>query len=205
MSVKVKICGLRTQESLDAALEAGADYFGARALAAQGRGRAKSVALLVNPDDEAVKRVADEVAPDLIQLHGRETPERVREVKDLTGREIIKAIMVESAADAAAARDYDGAADLILYDAKEPEDAIGALPGGNGVPFDWRALMSVKGQGSFMLSGGLTSDNVADAIAATGAAIVDVSSGVESAPGEKDAELIARFICAAKSQDKFKS
>ncbi|MCH8238577.1 MAG: phosphoribosylanthranilate isomerase [Proteobacteria bacterium] len=214
MSVKVKICGLRTPESLAAALDAGADYFGlvfypasprnvdffcARALADQGRGRAKSVALLVDPDDAAVKRIADEVAPDLIQLHGGETPGRLREIKALTGRQIIKAIKVESAADAAAARDYEGAADLILYDAKEPEDAGRTLPGGNGVPFDWPVLMGVKGKGSFMLSGGLDADNVAAAIAATGAAAVDVSSGVESAPGEKDAELIRRFIAAAKS------
>ncbi len=214
MNIKVKICGLRTPESLDAALDAGADYFGlvfygpsprnvdhARAgeLAAQGRGHAKSVALLVNPDDAAVKRVAEEVAPDLIQLHGAETPERVREVRDLAGREVIKAIKVENAADADTARDYEGAAGFILYDAKEPDGAGDALPGGNGVPFDWQALMGVKGRGSFMLSGGLTCDNVADAIAATGACVVDVSSGVESAPGEKDAELIRRFITAAKS------
>lgn len=214
MSVKVKICGLCTPESLDAALEAGADYFGlvfyppsprnvdfsrARALAAQGRGRAKSVALLVDPDDAALKRIADEVAPDFLQLHGGETPERLREIKHLTGLQIIKAIKVESAADAGAARGYDGAADLILYDAKEPEDADNTLPGGNGVPFDWQALMGVKGGRSFMLSGGLNPDNVVAAIAATGARAVDVSSGVESAPGEKDAELIRRFIAAAKS------
>ncbi len=212
--MKVKICGLRTPESLDAALEAGADYFGlvfyppsprnvdfARAaeLAALGRGRAKSVALLVDPDDAAVKRIADEVAPDFLQLHGGETPERLREIKHLTGLQIIKAIKVESAADAGAARGYDGAADLILYDAKEPEDADNTLPGGNGVPFDWQALMGVKGGRSFMLSGGLNPDNVVAAIAATGARAVDVSSGVESAPGEKDAELIRRFIAAAKS------
>ncbi len=214
MRVKVKICGLRTPDTLAAALDAGADYFGlvfyppsprnvdflrARALADQGRGRAKSVALLVDPDDAAVKRIADEVAPDLIQLHGGETPERLREIKQLTGCQIIKAIKVESAADAAAARGYDGSADLILYDAKEPEDADLTLPGGNGVPFDWQVLMGVKGKGSFMLSGGLDADNIAAAIAATGAAVVDVSSGVESAPGEKDAELIRAFITIAKS------
>jgi len=214
MNVKVKICGLRTSEALDAALDAGADYFGlvfygpsprnvdlARAveLAAQGRGRAKSVALLVNPDNAAVTRVANEVAPDFIQLHGGETPQRVREVKDLAGREIIKAIKVGNADDAAAAQDYDGAADFILYDAKALEGVSDALPGGNGVPFDWRALMGVKERGRFMLSGGLTCDNVAAAIAATGAHAVDVSSGVESTPGEKDAGLIRRFIAAAKS------
>ncbi len=214
MQVKVKICGLRTADTLAAALDAGADYFGlvfyppsprnvdyahAAELAAQGRGRARSVALLVDPDDAALERIADEIAPDLIQLHGGETLQRVREIKQLTGCEIIKAIKVECAADAAAARDYDGAADLILYDAKEPEDTGQTLPGGNGVPFDWQALMGVKGGGSFMLSGGLDADNVAAAIAATGAHSVDVSSGVESAPGVKDAEKIRRFIAIAKS------
>ena len=217
MNIKVKICGLRTPEALDAALDAGADYFGlvfygpsprnidfARAgeLAARGRGRAKSVALLVNPDDTEVKRVADEVAPDFIQLHGGETPERVREVKDLSGREIIKAVKVETAGDAATAQNYDGAASFILYDAKESENAQKSLPGGNGVPFDWRVLMGVKERGSFMLSGGLTCDNVAAAVLATGARAVDVSSGVESAPGEKDAELIRRFVAAAKSANR---
>lgn len=213
MNAKVKICGLRTPEALEAALEAGADYFGlvfyrpsprnvdfamAHDLAERGRGRAKSVALLVNPDDEVVRRVVDEVDPDIIQLHGSEGPERVAEIKQLAQRPVMKAISIGSADDVAQARDYDGAADIILYDAKAPDDLADALPGGNGVPFDWRALMGVKGRGSFMLSGGLNPGNVASAIEVTGAAIVDVSSGVESAPGEKDPDLIRQFIAAAK-------
>ena len=197
MNAKVKICGLRTPEALEAALDAGADYFGlvfygpsprnvdhetAHELAEAGRGRARSVALLVNPDDDAVRRVVDEVDPDIIQLHGNESPERVAQIKQIAQKPVMKAITVGSADDVAQARVYDGAADIILYDAKAPDDLADALPGGNGVPFDWKALRDVKGRGSFMLSGGLNPDNVASAIAATGAAIVDVSSGVESAP-----------------------
>lgn len=214
MSVKVKICGLSTARSLDAALDAGADYFGlvfygpsprnvdhatARALATQARGRAKSVALLVNPDDEAVRRVVDEVDPDIIQLHGSETPERVCEIKALADRDVIKAVKVENAGDAAAARAYDGAADMILFDSKAPDDMAGALPGGNGVPFDWRALKGIEVPSNFMLSGGLNAENVVEALAATGAEFVDVSSGVERAPGEKDDDLIRRFVAAARS------
>lgn len=214
MNVKVKICGLRTPESLDAALDAGADYFGlvfyppsprnvdhtaARGLAERGRGRARSVALMVDPDDDALRCVLDDVNPDLVQLHGAETPERVRQVKAISGRPVIKAVKVETAGDVEAARRYEDAADIILYDAKASEGAAGALPGGNGVPFDWRALTGVKGTHDFMLSGGLNPDNVAAAIALTGAAFVDVSSGVESAPGEKDNALIRRFVAAARS------
>lgn len=213
MNAKVKICGLRTPEALEAALDAGADYFGlvfygpsprnvdlatAHKLAEAGRGRAKSVALLVNPDDDAVRQIVKEVNPDIIQLHGSESPERVAEIKQITQKPILKAIKVETADDVAQADAYDSAADVILYDAKAPDDAVDALPGGNGVPFDWKALRGVKGRGSFMLSGGLNPDNVASAIAATGATIVDVSSGVESAPGVKDTDLIRQFIAAAK-------
>lgn len=213
MNAKVKICGLRTPEALEAALDAGADYFGlvfygpsprnvdhglAHKLAEAGRGRAKSVALLVNPDDDAVRRIVEEVNPDIIQLHGNESPERVAEIKQIAQKPILKAIKVETADDVAQAHAYDSAADVILYDAKAPDDAVDALPGGNGVPFDWMALRGVKGRGSFMLSGGLNPDNVASAIAATGATIVDVSSGVESAPGVKDTDLIRQFIAAAK-------
>jgi phosphoribosylanthranilate isomerase len=213
MTTKVKICGLRTHEALEAALDAGADYFGlvfygpsprnvnfetAHALVEAGRGRATSVALLVNPDDDEVRRIVDEVDPDIIQLHGDESPERVAEIKLLVDRPVMKAIAVASAKDAARARAYDDTADIILYDAKAPDDLADALPGGNGVAFDWQALKAVKGRDSFMLSGGLNPGNVASAIAATGAAIVDVSSGVESAPGEKDNDMIHQFIAAAK-------
>ncbi len=213
MNAKVKICGIRTSEALEAALDAGADYFGlvfyapsprnvdletAHSLAVTGRGRASSVALLVNPDDEAVRRVMDEVDPDIIQLHGNESPERVAQIKQIAQKPVMKAITVASADDAAVASAYGGAADIILYDAKAPDDLADALPGGNGVAFDWQALQGVKGGNSFMLSGGLNPGNVASAIAATGAAIVDVSSGVESAPGKKDPDLIRQFIAAAK-------
>jgi len=213
MNTKVKICGLRTPETLEAALDAGADYFGlvfygpsprnvdhetARKLAEAGRGRASPVVLLVNPDDDAVRRVVEEVDPDIIQLHGNESPERVAQIRQLAQKPVMKAILVSSADDVARSRAYDSAADIILYDAKAPDDLADALPGGNGIAFDWQALTGVKGAASFMLSGGLTSDNVASAIAATGATIVDVSSGVESAPGEKDADLIRSFIAAAK-------
>jgi len=213
MSVKVKICGLSTPDTLEAALDAGADYIGlvfyeasprnvthgdASVLAAMARGKTKSVALLVDPDTEAVKRIADEVNPDLIQLHGSESPERVAEIKQIAQRSIIKAIKVGSADDVAQARVYSSA-DIILFDAKTPEAARDALPGGNGVPFDWEAFAGVKKGANFMLSGGLDPDNVRLAIATTEAPMVDVSSGVESAPGEKDIDLIRRFLLAAKS------
>lgn len=214
MTVKIKICGLRTPQALDAALEAGADYVGlvfyppsprnvsiedARALAARAHGKAKSVALLVDADDGQVKEILDTVDPDLIQLHGNETPQRVEEIKALSNRPVIKAVKIGTAEDVAKARRYDRSADMILYDARAPEDAAEALPGGNGMPFDWQALASVKKSGGFMLSGGLNPDNVRQAIALTAAPMVDVSSGVESAPGEKDSELIRRFINAAKA------
>ncbi len=213
MQRKVKICGVRTGAALDAALKAGADYFGlvfypasprhvevdtARALCDRVREQIRSVALLVEPRDADVRHVVDMVRPDLIQLHGDESPERVRQVRALSGCPVIKAVKVETAADVDAARAYKGAADLLLYDAKPPAGAAAALPGGNGVPFDWEALTGVATRGDFMLSGGLTPSNVAEAIALTGATIVDVSSGVERAPGDKDPDLIRRFILAAK-------
>lgn len=211
MTPDVKICGLKSEAALAAALEAGADYVGlvffgpsprnvdiatARKLAGQARGTAKVVALLVDPRDALVQEVMAQVAPDLIQLHGSETPERVAAIQRLANRPVMKAIKVETAADAVTALDYAGAADIILFDAKAPKDAM--LPGGNGVAFDWRALAGVSDRVAFMLSGGLTADNVAEAVRLTGARAVDVSSGVETAPGVKDAELIRRFIAAAK-------
>lgn len=213
MSVKVKICGLRTAGVLEAALDAGADYVGlvfyepsprnidyaaASVLADMARGRAKSVALLVDTDDVAVKRVLDDVNPDLIQLHGSESPERVDQIRQLAQRPIIKAIKVGSPDDVAQASAYTSA-DIILFDAKSPEAARDALPGGNGIPFDWEAFAGVKKTTNFMLSGGLDPDNVRLAMATTDASMVDVSSGVESAPGEKDPGLIRSFIAAVKA------
>lgn len=215
MSIKVKICGLRTAEALDAAIDAGADYFGlvfyersprnvghaeARELAARGRGHARSVALLVDPDNDTLRRVVDEVGPDMIQLHGNETPERVSEIRKIAERPVIKAIRVAGEEDARRSMAYDGIADMVLFDALPPTGDTSALPGGNGVPFDWQALGDMsRDKRQFILSGGLTCENVQEAIAATGATFVDVSSGVESAPGHKDKRLIQRFVAAAKS------
>ena len=211
MTTKVKICGLKTQVALDAAFAGGADYVGlvffppsprnvapaaARALADKARGRAKIVALMVDPDDALIDTVVASAAPDLLQLHGEETPERAADIRSRWGRPVMKAIKVETGEDARAALRYRAAADLILFDARAPTDST--RPGGNGAPFDWRTLLGVKDQVPFMLSGGLTPDNVAEAIRATGAVIVDVSSGVESSPGDKDPELIRRFLRAAK-------
>jgi phosphoribosylanthranilate isomerase len=211
MATKVKICGLKTEAALEAALAAGADYVGlvffpesprnvapeaARALAAKARGRAGIVALMVDPDDALIETVMAAAEPDIIQLHGEETPERVGEIHRRWGRPVMKAIKVETAADARAARAYQGAADFILFDARAPAEST--RPGGNGAPFDWRALAGVGDKGGFVLSGGLTPDNVAEAIRVTGAGIVDVSSGVERRPGEKDPDLIRRFLDAAK-------
>jgi phosphoribosylanthranilate isomerase len=207
---RVKICGLSTPETMDAALEAGADFVGlvffaksprnvslehAAGLADRARGRADIVTLVVDAEDQLLRRIMDEVRPDFIQAHGHETPERVRAIKDLTDAQVIKAAAVATAEDVARATAYDGVVDLMLYDAKPPRGA--ALPGGNGVPFDWTILKDAPTP--YMLAGGLTPGNVAEAIRVTGAQIVDVSSGVESALGVKDVALIRKFIEAAKS------
>jgi phosphoribosylanthranilate isomerase len=213
MATEVKICGLRSEPALDAALAGGADYVGfvfyprsprniepaaARALAARARGRAKIVVLLVDPDDALLDTVLTAVEPDIVQLHGAETPERVTEIGRRFGKPVMKAIAVASPDDLAGALEYSGHADRILFDAK-PLPGGEALPGGNGIPFDWQALAGLKGRVDFMLAGGLTPDNVEEAIRLTGARAVDVSSGVESRPGEKDPDLIRRFIQAAKT------
>jgi phosphoribosylanthranilate isomerase len=213
MPAKVKICGIKTDEALDAALDAGAFYIGlvffaksprnvdlatAARLAKRARGRAQVVALVVDADDRLMDDIVDQVAPDMFQLHGKETPERVAEIAMRTKRPVMKAISVASEADALrGVAAYQLAADLILFDAKPPKGA--ELPGGNGVAFDWSFIQQAKEQTSYMLSGGLTADNVAEAIRQTGAYNVDVSSGVESAPGVKDAGLIRRFLEAVKT------
>jgi phosphoribosylanthranilate isomerase len=210
-TTKVKICGLKTEAALEAALAGGADYVGlvffppsprnlapetARSLAAAARGRARIVALMVDPDDALIETVVASADPDILQLHGEETPERVAEVRGRWGKPVMKAIKVETASDADVALAYKDIADLILFDTRAPKEAT--RPGGNGAPFDWRALAGVKDKVAYMLSGGLTPDNVAEAIRVTGARIVDVSSGVETRAGEKDLELIRRFLRVAK-------
>ena len=213
MPTLVKICGLKTPEALDAALDGGADFVGivfyplsprnvspaqAKPLADRARGRAQIVALLVDPPDALLTDVIEATRPDLLQLHGAESVERVADIRRRHGVPVMKAIKVETAADATAALGFTGVTDRILFDAKAPKGLVGALPGGNGLSFDWKALEPVKGKLQFMLSGGLTVANVATAIRLTGAWAVDVSSGVESAPGEKDLRLISAFLAAAK-------
>lgn len=215
MAVDIKICGLTSAAALDAALEAGADLVGlvfyppsprhvsldtARELAARAKGRARIVALTVDADDATLRGIVEAIRPDFIQAHGHENPERVREIAERFATPVIKAVKVRDAGDVRGAEAYGDAAALILYDAKAPENLAEALPGGNGITFDWH-LMEADGppRAGFMLSGGLTAENVARAIAVTGAPIVDVSSGVESAPGVKDARLIRKFIEAARA------
>jgi phosphoribosylanthranilate isomerase len=211
MTPLIKICGLSTPATLDAALDAGADMVGfvffaksprhvdwgkARALGRQARGRAKIVALTVDADDDELKRIVDALAPDLLQLHGRESPARVRRIGELTARPTMKAIGVAAREDFAAAQPYAGVADLLLIDAKPPQDA--ALPGGNGRPFDWGLARDFDLRRPWLLSGGLDPDTVEAAIALSGARGVDVSSGVETAPGVKDVGKIRAFVAAAR-------
>lgn len=212
-SPTVKICGLSTPATVEAALVAGAAmvgfvFFGssprnlavgaAAQLAAIARGRAAIVALSVDADDATLDAIAAGLAPDWFQLHGQESPARVAAVRARTGRPVMKAVGVSSRADvtAAAAR-YGRVADRLLFDAKPP--AGGALPGGNGVAFDWTILAGLDLPIPFMLSGGLTPETVAEAIRTTRAPGVDVSSGIETAPGVKDEALIAAFVAAARS------
>jgi phosphoribosylanthranilate isomerase len=211
MTPVVKICGLSTPATLDVALEAGANMVGfvffsksprhidwatARALGLQARGRAKIVALSVDADDETLERIVDAVSPDLMQLHGSETPARVKRISELCALPAMKAIGVATRADLAEAKAYEGVADLLLIDAKPPKDA--ALPGGNGRPFDWSLTRDFRPHIPWLLSGGLDPDTVETAIALSGARGVDVSSGVESAPGVKDGAKIRAFVAAAR-------
>ena len=210
---QVKICGLSTPETMQAALDAGADMVGlvffehsprhvsyetAALLADQARGHAKIVALVVDADDERLKSIAGLVKPDFFQAHGAETPQRVIEIQKFTSIPVIKAIKVKDAGDIESAKAFTEVVAMILYDAKAPETLVGALPGGNGLSFDW-SLLRGNDQPAFMLSGGLNPGNVAEAIGLTHAPIVDVSSGVESAPGRKDIGLIRKFIEVAKA------
>lgn len=210
---EIKICGLSTPETLEAALAAGTDYTGfmfyepsprnisletARELRAQTGARAKKVAVTVDAGDEKLDLICEALGPDYIQAHGSETPARVAEISRRTGVPVIKAIKVRDAGDIAAAADFAGVAEMILFDAKAPETLKDALPGGNGVSFDWSLMDSGQDQPRFMLSGGLHAGNLQQAIEITRAPIVDVSSGVESAPGTKDSNLIRAFVSAAK-------
>jgi phosphoribosylanthranilate isomerase len=211
MTPTVKICGLSTALTLDAALDAGADMVGfvffsksprhidwatARALGRQARGRATIVALSVDADDNTLKRIVEALSPDLMQLHGSESPARVKEISELFGRPTMKAIGVATHGDLVAAQAYEGVADHLLIDAKPPKGAV--LPGGNGRPFDWSLTREFRPSVPWLLSGGLDPDTVEAAITLSGARGVDVSSGVESAPGVKDPAKIRAFVAAAR-------
>jgi len=210
----VKICGLSDEEGVDAALHAGADLVGfvffppsprdvtlgrAAALARRARGSALVVALTVDAGDDVLRDIASALKPDLLQLHGKESPARAVAVKALTGIPVMKVIGVAAAADLAAADRYP-AAERLLLDAKPPKDA--ARPGGHGAAFDWSILKGFSCSRPWLLAGGLTPGNVGAALTATGANGVDVSSGVESAPGRKDPALIEAFVRAVRASER---
>ena len=211
MGVKAKICGIRTPEAVAAAMEGGAAYLGfmffeksprniapdaAWRLAQAARGKAKVVAVMVDPDDAEVDRVAQTLKPDLIQLHGKETPARARAVASRSGAGIVKVIPVAESADLAAAADFEAVADHLMFETKPPKDA--ERPGGLGVGFDWTLLAGRRFQRPWFLAGGLDPWNLAGAVQQSGAPMADVSSGVERGPGLKDPALIAAFLDAAK-------
>jgi len=212
MTTGVKICGLTTPETLDAALDGGAAFVGAvmfaksprnvapaeaATLFERARGRAKVVAVVVNPDDALLGEIAATLKPDFIQLHGAEAPARAAEIRALTGAGIIKALPIRGAEDFVAADEWEPVCDHLMFDAKPPEGAD--LPGGVGASFDWSLLAGRSFRNPWFLAGGLNRENVAEAIRISGAPLVDVSSGVESAPGVKDAARIAAFLKAARS------
>jgi phosphoribosylanthranilate isomerase len=216
MTLLLKICGLKTPETLEIALDAGADAVGfvffpssprhvtfeaACDLGAQARGRALKVALSVDAEDAWIEAMIAALRPDLLQLHGREPAGRVAAIKRRFGLPVMKALHVETAADLAAVAAYAAVADRLLFDAVPARDAT--RPGGLGRSFDWQLLSQLDPSLPFMLSGGLHPDNVAIALAVTRAAGLDVSSGVERAPGEKDPDKIRAFIRAARqAQDR---
>ena len=212
MPIAVKICGLTSSDAIDAAVRAGASYGGlvfhrnsprfvsleqAALLAAQMRGRLKIVALICDMDDAAIEALVAAVKPDFLQLHGNESARRVAYLRGKFARPVIKVLPVAEASDLAAAAEYESTADMLMFDAKPPKGA--ARPGGHGAAFDWKILAGRTFTKPWFLAGGLDPDNVARAIALSGAAMVDVSSGVESAPGVKDAARIADFINATKN------
>ncbi len=212
MSVAAKICGIDGPEAMAAAVASGAAYAGlvfyppspryltieqAAALARMAPESVTTVGLFVDIGDDVLARVLSEVPLKLLQLHGAETPERVGEIKAATGLAVMKAIKVADAHDVAAAEPYIGVADRLLFDAKAPPGLAGALPGGNALKFDWELVGGRDWPCPWMLSGGLTAANVAEAVRISGAPAVDVSSGVEDRPGVKNVGLIEEFLAAA--------
>ena len=209
--VQTKICGLKTPEGVTAALDGGAAFIGfnmfpaspryisaedAARLAPPARGRTRIVAVTVDPDDAFLDRLMTSLRPDLIQLHGRETPTRAAAIAARTGAEVIKALPVSDASDVDTAAPFDAAVTHLMFDAKAPAGA--AFPGGHGVAFDWSVLKGRRFSRPWFLAGGLDPWNVAEAIGGAGAPMVDVSSGVERGPGIKDPALISAFLEAVR-------
>ena len=212
MSIDVKICGLKTAEAIDAALEGGASHVGfiffpksprnvspaeAGALRSAATGRAQVVAVTVDAGDDELAAIVDAVRPDMLQLHGKETPARVAEVRDRFLLPVMKAVSVGEPADLMAVHTYSEVADRMLLDAKAPKGSD--LPGGNGVAFDWRMLAAIDPNLDYMLSGGINASNLEEAMRIANPRGIDVSSGVESSPGVKDVDLIRQFLALARS------
>jgi phosphoribosylanthranilate isomerase len=211
MTVAVKICGMTSAGAIDAAAGAGAAYGGlvlfeksprglgldaAAHLAAHMRGKLKLVTLVVDESDDQLARIAKALRPDFFQLHGCETPARTAEIRARFGTQVIKVLPVADASDLARAPEYETVADMLMFDARPPAGAL--RPGGHGAAFDWKLLSGRSFARPWFLAGGLDPDNVARALALSGAKMVDVSSGVESAPGVKDGARIAAFINATR-------
>ena len=209
--IRTKICGLATEEAVDAALSGGAAFIGfvffrasprnidpgtAARLALPARGKARVVAVTVDPDDELLDRLSRILAPDLIQLHGKESPARASEAGRRTGSGVIKVVPVAHEADLLLAHTYDGAAEHLMFETKAPADS--AMPGGHGLAFDWSLLAGARFERPWFLAGGLDPWNVAEAVRISGAPLVDVSSGVERGAGLKDPALITSFLGAVR-------
>ena len=209
MTVTAKICGINDPEAMRAAIAGGASHVGlvfyspsprslnpgeAMALASVVPERVQKVGLFVDPEDDQIDKTLHVVQLDMLQLHGDETPDRVRDLKSRTGKKIMKVIKVSKPEDLVRAEAYVRIADALMFDAKPPKGMKDALPGGNAVSFDWRILLECNWPLPWMLAGGLTKDNIAKAVELSGARIVDTSSGVEDTPGRKNVEKIAEFL-----------
>ena len=209
MSLAAKICGINSPDALEAAVDGGARYVGfvfyapsprfitpeqAVMIAAPAPADVKKVGLFVDAEDGAIQATLDACPLDMLQFHGAESPERVMEAKKTFGLPVIKAIKLAGPDDLFRAGDYLGSADMLLFDAKPPDDLEGALPGGNALAFDWELLSGAQWPCPWLLSGGLNTDNLAEAVEITGTGMVDVSSGVEDTPGHKDPARITAFL-----------
>lgn len=213
MAIEAKICGLRTPEAIETAIAGGAAFIGlvfyakspryltaeaAGALSRPVAGKVGRVGLIVDASDEEIAAILAACPLDMLQLHGKETPERVAEIRAKFGRPVMKAIAIATAEDIAGLRIYEDVADRLLFDAKPPKTMVGALPGGNAVSFDWNLLAGQTFRRPWMLAGGLTVTNLAEAVRTSGARAVDTSSGVEDRPGVKNLQKIKDFLKVAR-------